>query len=251
MGWIGSGRVFVLRFLSQQNLDLWAFVWFVVSTLTYSAATKYGAPHRRSIMAAVHAQRMAWMRNMANRENRTIDVILLQQLSASHTFFASTSVIVIGGLAAMLGSGERVQGLLERLPLVANSSPALFEGKILFLMTLFVYAFFKFAWAFRLTHYTAIMIGATPLATAEQSPACAAHADQVALLAGLSAEHANAGLRTYYQAIGGIAWFLHPVLFMVASTWVLAILLRREFFSRSRRALLGVGEMRGSTGDAT
>ena len=57
------------------------------------------------------------------------------------------------------------------------------------------------------------------------------------MLAGLSAEHANTGLRTYYFAIAGLLWFFHPILFMLATAWVLAILLRREFFSRSRRAI--------------
>ena len=38
----------------------------------------------------------------------------------------------------------------------------LWEVKVLLLIGIFVFAFFKFAWAFRLTHYTAILIGAAP-----------------------------------------------------------------------------------------
>jgi uncharacterized membrane protein len=34
-------------------------------------------------------------------------------------------------------------------------------GDQVLLMSIFVYTFFKFAWAFRLTHYTAILIGVT------------------------------------------------------------------------------------------
>ena len=38
--------------------------------------------------------------------------------------------LIIGGLAAMMGSGDKVQQLLERIPFVARSSPTLFEAKV-------------------------------------------------------------------------------------------------------------------------
>ncbi|KAB2849012.1 MAG: DUF599 family protein [Hyphomicrobiaceae bacterium] len=221
-------------------LDLAAFGWFVVLTLLYVAISGTGRTGGRSIMAAIHARRVEWMRNMAQRETRTEDLILLQNLATANTFFASTSVIAIGGLAALLGSGDRVTAILAIIPFVAKAEPIMFELKIFFLMLLFIYAFFKFAWAYRLAHYTAIMIGSTPIAAPEHAEACERYARSAARLAGLSAEHANAGFRTYYFAIAGITWFLHPLIFMGATLWVLVILVRREFFSRSRRAILGV-----------
>ena len=36
-----------------------------------------------------------------------------------------------------------------------------------------------------------------------------------------------------------IAWFFHPLLFMLATTWVILILARRDFFSRSLRLIAG------------
>jgi uncharacterized membrane protein len=221
-------------------LDLIAFTWFAVLTLVYVAVSGTSRTEGRTIMAAIHARRIEWMRNMAQRESRTEDLILLQNLATANTFFASTSVIAVGGLAALLGSGERAHTLLAQLPFVAKVDPLVFELKIIFLMFLFIYAFFKFAWAYRLAHYTAIMIGATPIASPEHAEACERYARSTARLAGLSAEHGHAGFRTYYFAIAGIAWFIHPVLFMIATLWIMVILVRREFFSRSRRAILGV-----------
>jgi uncharacterized membrane protein len=86
------------------------------------------------------------------------------------------------------------------------------------------------------------MIGATPLDAKAEAESCATHAESTARIAGLSADHANSGLRTYYFAIAGIGWFLHPLLFLLATTWVLIIMIRRDFFSRSRRAMLGALE---------
>jgi uncharacterized membrane protein len=34
-----------------------------------------------------------------------------------------------------------------------------------------------------------------------------------------------------------MAWFFHPVALIVATVWVLCILIRRDFFSRSRRLM--------------
>jgi uncharacterized membrane protein len=150
-----------------------------------------------------------------------------------------TSAIAIGGLTAIMGSGEKVQTMLERLPYVAKSSPELWELKTLLLIGIFVYAFFKFAWAFRLSHYTGIMIGATPLQQPGNEATCDAHATRTASLIGIAAEHANGGLRSYYYAIAAMAWYFHPLAFAAAATWVLVTLMRRDFFSRSRRIIAG------------
>ena len=48
----------------------------------------------------------------------------------------------------------------------------------------------------------------------------------------------NRGLRAYYFSLALLAWFLHPVAFMLASAWVVAVLYRREFRSRTLTALL-------------
>ena len=221
------------------NRDLTAFLWFVGLIGGYRLLAGVGPLERFSISGAVQAQRVEWMRNMAVRDNRIVDAQLLASLSHGNAFFASTSAIGIGGTAALFGSGEKVQGLLEKIPYVAKASPELFEIKLLLIMAIFIYGFFKFAWAFRLSHYTAIMIGATPILDETNKEMCALHAERSARLIGIAADHANRGIRSFYYAIAAIAWFFHPLLFMVATTWIVMILIRRDFFSRSRRLLAG------------
>jgi uncharacterized membrane protein len=178
------------------------------------------------------------MLNMAGREGRMLDAILLGSLSQGNAFFASTSAIAVGGLTATLGSGaERLQYLLDALPFAMQSTPIVWAVKQLLIMAIFIYAFFKFAWAFRLSHYASIMIGATPERGMADPEFCADHAERTARLIGIAAEHANGGIRSFYHAIAAIAWFFHPLLFMAATTWVILILARRDFFSRSLRAI--------------
>lgn len=221
------------------TLDLVAIAWFAIALVGYQLLADYGPVSGRAIAWAMQHQRVAWMLNMSRRDNRTVDAILLGGLSQGNAFFASTSAIAIGGLSAILASGDKAQALLERIPYVAHSPAYLWELKIILLMAVFVYAFFKFAWAFRLSHYTAIMIGATPLDNDPDEALRTEHARGTAELLGIAAEHANRGLRSYYYAFATMAWFFHPLLFIAATTWIIAILVRRDFFSRSRIIVAG------------
>lgn len=225
--------------LAAANPNLSAFVWFVIAIMGYRLVAGFGPFERRSIVGAVQHHRIAWMRNMVARDGRIVDVHLLGTLGQGNAFFASTSALIIGGMSTLLGSGEKVQVLLDRLPYVAKSTPLLIELKLILIISIFVYSFFKFAWAFRLSHYAAIMIGATPILADDKSNTteCESHAGRTARLIGIAAEHSNSGLRGFYYAIAGMAWFFHPWAFVVATTWVILILLRRDFFSRSRRLL--------------
>jgi uncharacterized membrane protein len=88
-------------------LDQIAFAWFVVAIGGYRLITEFGPLQRRSIVAAVQAQRLRWMLNMAARDNRMIDGIVLTGLSQGNAFFASTSALAIGGLLALVRSATR------------------------------------------------------------------------------------------------------------------------------------------------
>ena len=224
------------------NPDLVAVLWFCAAIFGYGTVAGYGPFERRSIVGAIQRQRERWLLNMASRDGRIVDAHLLGGLAQGNAFFASTSALIIGGLTAMMGSGDKVQVLLERIPHVAKSSAVLFELKVILLITIFIYAFFKFAWAFRLSHYASIMIGATPILDegSANMADCESHALRTAKLIGVAAEHANGGLRSYYYAIAAMGWFFHPLVFAAVTTWVILILLRRDFFSRSRRLIAGV-----------
>ncbi|CAN0411116.1 unnamed protein product, partial [Phaeothamnion confervicola] len=181
-------------------LDVIAVAWFVLVFVGYQNMSRIGWLEANSIAGAVQRHRVAWMRNMARRENRMTDSMLMQQLGQGNAFFASTSAIAIGALTSLLGAGEKMQQVVEKLPFVAHTDAAVFDLKLLLLIGVFVYAFFKFAWGFRLSHYCGIMIGATPLADGTNEEVCFVHADAVSALVGIAADHANRGLRSFYFA---------------------------------------------------
>lgn len=224
-------------------LDVAGGIWFWICFAGYWLATWLGGGWRRSIMSEVQRRRVLWMRAMMSRENRLVDAHLIGQLSNGHAFFASTSMIVIGGLVAAFGSADNVKRILEALPFVATSSLPLWEVKILTLIALFVIAFFQFAWAFRLAHYTGIMIGSAPYPPSDDEAANDRHARRLARLAGISAAHSNNGLRCYYFAVAAASWILHPGLLIVVATLVVVVLYRREYHSPAFKTIARLAEI--------
>lgn len=215
-------------------LDILAFAWFCLCYFGYGWAVRYGPlKTRRGLVAAVNDRRAQWMEAALRRDNRIMDAQLLTSLSSGNAFFASTSVLVLGGLTAMLGAADNVKARLEQLPFISDAPLVLWEFKILFLMLLMIMSFFAFAWAFRLTHYVGTMFGALPLHTEADTDKAQTHARKTAELVRLSGRHLNSGLRTIYFAIAGLAWFVSPILFAAACALVTFIVYRREYLSEA------------------
>src|SRR4029077_12877244 len=112
------------------------------------------------------------------------------------------------------------------------------EAKSIGLAIIFVYAFFKFAWSYRLYNYVAIMLGATPPAGEKDMPEARSHAVRVGRLCEVAGRHFNRGQRAFFFALGYLGWFLGPWVLIVTSVIVSVTLWRRQFASDSRRAVL-------------
>ncbi len=213
--------------------DIIAVLWFFLLTSGYSYVTNYGFLSGGGLVRAINKRRSEWMANMAVRENRMVDIQVLANIARGNSFFASTSVFVTGALAALFGNVEELQLLAAKFPFLRQTTVFMWQLKTLFLMGIFIYAFFKFAWAYRLSHYTGIMIGATPIATGRNKKQCSEHAERAAVLAGSVGRHANSGLRAYYFGIATLGWFIHPLIFMLTMLGVVLVLYRREYRSRA------------------
>jgi uncharacterized membrane protein len=189
--------------------------------------------------SAMNGIRQRWMQTMLRRDDpRIVDTMIMASQLSGIGFFASTSIIVVGGLFALVGAADEAINLLASIPLVATPSRTVLGLKLLLLITIFVYAFFKFAWSFRLLKYCSVLIGATPLASE-----CDAQGEdfvkRIACLIGIEAVHFNQGLRAYFFALAALGWFLHAYVFMFATAWVTVVLYRRDFRSRSLACLQG------------
>jgi uncharacterized membrane protein len=224
------------------SLDWIALAWFLCMWIGYDRFAEYWSRNHASMLRQVNNARREWMYRLTFRENRIADVSLMANLSSSPTFFASTTMIVIGGLFAMLGGTSKVVHVVEEIPFAVNVPEEVWNVKIIVLVCIFVFTFFRFTWALRQFNFCSIMIGSAPnMAEYREGPDSARteFADRVGRLVALAGESFNDGLRGYYFAIAALTWFVQPLAYMVATSVVVLILYFREFHSSALHAMLG------------
>lgn len=219
-------------------LDVAAFLFFVVAWVGYAAfATRHGR-NVPSLHTSMDGYRRTWMVRMIERDNRMVDVNIMRNLTRSSQFFASTTMLVLGALIALLGYVQQALDVVSGLPFTVKGTQRVIEIKVLLLVVIFVYAFFKFSWGIRQLGFCSILVGAAPKQPKDDPEQYAPYINRIARITSSAGVNFNNGLRAYYFALAALAWFLHPWLMMIATAWVVYVLYRREFRSKTLRALI-------------
>lgn len=191
-----------------------------------------------NLMTIMHLYRVKWMERMLMREIRIGDSAILTAMNQSNALFASTSVAIVAGLITLLGAVDKLAALSTQLPFVVQASQLVWEVKVLMLLFVFVYAFFKFIWSLRQFNFGLQLVGAAPLYDDLQAGDRVSYPKMAGRIISLGVDTFNRGVRAYYFGLAMLSWFLHPVAFMVASVWVVLVLYRREFRSKTLATLI-------------
>ncbi len=199
----------------------------------YALFARHYAQTHASILASTNRIRRQWMVQTTWREVRVVDGVVIQNLSTSPSFFASTTILIIGGLLAVLGTTDKASELVREIPFAARTSVLVFDLKIVLMLAIFVYAFFRFTWSMRQYTFGALLVASAPEAKQflEQGLSREHFADKAGRVVGLAAETFNDGLRAYYFSFAAVGWFLSPLVFALATVGVIYVLYQREFHS--------------------
>jgi len=220
------------------GMDWAALAIFFGGWVGYARFAKRRATTQPSVLASTNRVRHHWMLQTTRREARVIDAVVMQSLATSPSFFASTTILIIGGLLAALSTTEKASELVRDLPFTAQTSTLVFDLKLLLLLAIFVYCFFRFTWSMRQFNYLMIVMGAAPpqgsQGAMEDGRRIVARASRISDIA---TQHFNSGIRGYYFGLAALGWFVHPWLLIAASVFVLLVLWRREFYSATLAAL--------------
>jgi uncharacterized membrane protein len=223
--------------MGAYSIDILAVGFFILEWTAYAVTlerTKYG---RGSLSARMNVYREVWIRRLLDREARMVDMQIMASLQNGTAFFASTSLLAVGGALALLRATNEALAVLGALPIDLSPSPALWEIKCLGLILIFVYAFFKFAWAYRLFNYVAILLGAMPPAAQRDTPEAEAHVMRTTKLFEAAGRHFNRGQRAFFFALGYLGWFISPWILFVTTAAVVIVTWRRQFASNAWRAM--------------
>jgi uncharacterized membrane protein len=100
-----------------------------------------------------------------------------------------------------------------------------------------VYAFFKFAWSYRLFNYAAVLIGSVPRPGSPRGRDPQAAAERAANMNVVAAHHFNRGQRALFFALAYLGWFVSGYVLMVSTAAVLFVMWRRQFASEALAAV--------------
>ncbi|RFB80815.1 DUF599 domain-containing protein [Methylovirgula sp. 4M-Z18] len=217
--------------------DLLGLLVFLAAWLGYHFFVERSYTGRHGLNSLMNQQRVIWMQRMADRDARIVDASIMAALQSGTAFFASTSLFAIGAATALLRYADDALKIFEDLPFAATPSRSLWEIKSIGLMIIFIYAFFKFSWSYRLFNYSAILIGATPMPGKETEALRRVAALRAAEMNVVASRHFNRGQRAFFFALAYLGWFVTPYLLIVATVGVLYVMWARQYTSEALRAV--------------
>ncbi len=218
-------------------LDMLALFWFILAWYSLSwIGRHYKENDKTTLKSITKSYRNQWMLQLLSRSNRMPDVALIGNLMRSVSFFTSTSILILASLIAVFGVINQAITIFHDIPFAQQVSAAFWKIKLLLLVLIFVYVFFKLVWSLRQYNSAVIMIGAAP-DVFETDEELFLYANNLGIVMNRTGQHFIEGMRGYEYALAALAWFIHPLLFILATTFVSLVIYRREFASRTMKAM--------------
>lgn len=231
------------------TIDWLGLALFFVCWLGYDPLLRLLAHRSGSLNTDMLTVRQAWMTAMTHREIRLLDSQLLGHSINSGSFFASSNLLLIAGVAGILFGGD--QALAGFSAVGAEAVPTrLLEAKLGLVLLCLARGLLDFIWSIRQMNYALALIGAAPEVHSEADKVAFGQATSDVLNPALSAF--SQGVRGYYFALAAAAWLFGPAWLCAGVISAFALLVWRQSGSpaaraiRTARRLLDVNHERGA-----
>lgn len=211
-------------------VDWLALVVFFACWAGYAWYSERSERGRGGLIASSHAFRLQWAYRLLERDNRVMDSTLIGNLVTSVSFYANTTIYIIAGLLALLGTADKLISITADLPFGGSGSRELLELKLMLVLASFVFAYFKFTWALRQFNLLTILVGAAPQGQTGET-GIDDYASRLASANNLAGDDFNRGIRAYYFGLSAAGWLINPLLLGGLAIVVLIVLFRRDYRS--------------------
>src|ERR1700745_3724016 len=105
--------------------DLVALACFIGAWAVYAVVVEWTPLGRDGLSAHMDRYREVWMHRMLHREARMVDMQIMAALQNGTAFFASTSLIAIGGTLSLLRSTDEMMAVASYLTFGVQASRVL------------------------------------------------------------------------------------------------------------------------------
>lgn len=218
-------------------LDWLALIAFFAAIVAYSRYADHAGD--RLLNARMREVRTLWMRRYLEREDRVLDSILTGHSINSIALFCSATLLIVVALLGVLSNTDMAYRLAAQSSFVVHTTVEMFQLKLIGLVCVFIYGFYRFTWALLQYNYILALIGSAPtkehltVATIDQM------GNQMSVVLNSAVTSFHSGFRTYYYALAWIGWFFHPLFFCAATAFVTFVLVYRQIASPAAGAIKG------------
>ncbi len=189
---------------------------------------------RPSLSTLMIRYRHEWMVQFVAREPRVFDAQILGNLRQGTAFFASATMIAIGGGLALIGNPDQLSEVTNDLTMLGSPAFVL-EVKLVLVILFIANAFLKFVWAHRLFGYCSVVMSAVP--NDPNDPAAYPRAQKASEINISAARSFNRAMRSVYFGLASAAWLFGGAALILSALLTLFVLWRREFGSQSREVM--------------
>jgi uncharacterized membrane protein len=209
-------------------LDWLALIAFFVAAVAYSRYADHAGD--RLLNARMREIRARWMRRYLEREDRVLDSILTGHSINSIALFSSATLLIVVALLGVYTNADTAYHMALTSSFVTHTTKELFQVKLIGLLCVFVYGFYRFTWALLQYNYFLALVGSAPLKEL---------GNQMSVVLNSAVTSFHSGFRSYYHALAWIGWFFHPLVFIAATAFVTFVLVYRQIASPSAGAIKG------------
>jgi uncharacterized membrane protein len=228
-------------------LDWLALVAFFVAIVAYSRYADHVGD--QLLNARMREIRARWMRRYLEREDRVLDSILTGHSINSITLFCSATLLIVVALLGVLTNAGMAYSITITSSFVTHTTLDLFQVKLIGLVCVFVYGFYRFTWALLQYNYFLALIGSAPFKDHLTPAAIDQMGNQMSVVLNSAVTSFHSGFRTYYFALAWVGWFFHPLVFVTATAFVTFVLVYRQIASPSAGAIKGIAALQREIDD--
>jgi uncharacterized membrane protein len=218
-------------------LDWLALALFFVAVLAYARYADHIGD--RLLNARMREVRAIWMRRYLERDDRVLDSILTGHSINSIALFSSATLLIVVALLGVLTNADAAYYVATTSSFVTHTTKELFQVKLIGLVCVFIYGFYRFTWALLQYNYFLALVGSAPLKDHLTPATTAQLGNQMSVVLNSAVTSFHSGFRSYYQALAWVGWFFHPAVFIAATAFVTFVLVYRQISSPSAGAIKG------------
>ena len=177
--------------------------------------------HKENLtLSILQEYRLAWVENHGGNKNPILIVQTLRNSLTTASFFASTSILLMGAAITIFHSLFPDVDATKSL-LLLSEIEKIMTVKVLLIVITLSYVFLHFTWYIRETNHLAYML-ALPFDVIEKKIDRKAH-EHVASLLEQAGFHYSLGIRGYYFAIALFLWLFGNTILYVSLLFILGL----------------------------